>query len=272
MPELNDRPLRRLAFRVEYDGTEYCGWQAQAGQRTIQGALTQAVLALDARASEVAGSSRTDAGVHARDQLAAVSISLPMTPTGFVKAVNTRLPPDIAVRDAQEVGLDFAPRFATRSKRYLYRFYRHTARRPLVDRFALRVQHDLDFEAMRVAAQHLIGTHDFTAFAASDSAHKTAVRTIFEVTVGLEGHEVYALSVTGQAFLKLMVRTIAGTLLDVGRGQRAPDSVRRALESRSRRQAGPTAAARGLTLDRVDLRELSETQRDAQVEVEVEAG
>jgi tRNA pseudouridine38-40 synthase len=243
---------RRLAFRVEYDGTAYHGWQAQpTGVPTIVGALEAAIEAVLGTPSPVDGASRTDAGVHARDQLAAATIRHPIRPEGFVKALNARLPADIGLLEAWEVPLDFAPRFSNLGKEYRYRMYGGIVRRPLVDRYAWRVQWPLDRARMAAAAAHLVGTHDFTSFAASDGGHKSAVRTIEAIELGDEPHGVFVITYRGTAFMKHMVRNLTGTLVDVGRGQIEPDRVADILATRDRRAAGPTAPPRGLTLERI---------------------
>lgn len=241
---------------MAYDGTAYHGWQRQpSGLPTIQATLEDRISDLLKQPVTVDGASRTDAGVHARDQLAAATYTHPMPAKGFVKALNTRLPDDIAIREAEEVPLDFTPRFANQGKTYCYRFYEGRLRRPLVDRVAWRVGWTLDMEAMEAAGQALVGTHDFTSFAASDGTHQTAVRTVYSLTVRRGPWDLVELTIEGRGFLKQMVRNIAGTLVEVGRGHRAPEWVAEALAARDRSAAGPTAAARGLVLERMHLGE-----------------
>lgn len=242
---------RRIGLRLEYDGTDFHGWQAQAGHRTVQGVLEATLRAHFDPEAALDGASRTDAGVHARDQLAAVTLSHPIAPRGLVKALNARLPGDVALTQAWEAALDFQPRFASEGKTYTYRMYRSVAPRPLTDRYAWRLSHDVDPERMRQGAQCLLGTHDFVAFAASDLGQKTTERTLHAIRIEWETREVLAVTIDGSAFLKQMVRNIVGTLVEVGRGHWGVDRVARALESRQRREAGPTAPGRGLTLERV---------------------
>ena len=231
---------RRLAFRVEYDGTKYHGWQSQPdGCPTIQGTIEHALEDLLGTPAPIQGASRTDAGVHARDQLAAVTILHPITAGGLVKAVNQRLPESIAIRDAMEVPLDFNPRFGNRSKTYCYRLYCSKLRSPLIDRYAWRVPWSLDLDAVHSASQDLVGTHDFTSFAASDGSHKTAERTILSYRVDSRSDGLLELEVTGTAFLKQMVRNLTGTLVDVGRGRLDPSCIPAVLEARDRSKAGP---------------------------------
>ncbi|MFN3198597.1 MAG: tRNA pseudouridine(38-40) synthase TruA [Bradymonadia bacterium] len=250
---MHDSP-KRIAFHVAYDGTAYHGWQRQpSGLNTIQGTLDAALSDLLKQPVSVDGASRTDAGVHARDQLAAVTYTHPMPAKGLVKALNTRLPDDIAVRHGVQVAGDFNPRFANQGKTYCYRFYEGPVRRPLIDRFAWRVGWTLDLPAMTEAGQALVGTHDFTSFAASDGSHQSAERTIHRLHVDRGPWGTVELVVEGKAFLKQMVRNIAGTLLEVGRGHRPPTWVADALAAHSRSAAGPTAPACGLVLEKMHL-------------------
>lgn len=243
-----DWPARRLAFAVEYDGTGYAGWQIQPDQRTIQGTLATAIEAVVAHPVEVQGASRTDAGVHARDQRAAATIHHPIRCEGFVKAVNRRLPDAIAIRAAHEAPADFNPRFNNAGKTYCYRIYLGRVRRPLIDRFAWRVHFDLDAERLAAAGRACLGTHDFTSFAASDGSHRTAERTLWRFSLDREDG-VWALRISGTAFLKQMVRNLVGTWVDCARGRFEPTAIEAILGARDRTAAGPTAPARGLTLE-----------------------
>ncbi len=248
---------RRLAFRVEYDGTSYHGWQAQPdGCPTIQGTLQDTLSGFLGCQTDVQGASRTDAGVHARDQMAAATIRHPIRAEGLVKAVNQRLPAAIAIRDAHPVPLDYNPRFGNRSKTYCYRVYCSKVRSPLLDRFSWRIPWALDLDFMRQASADLIGTHDFTSFAASDGSHKTAERTILTYAITSDSDGVIELRVTGTAFLKQMVRNLTGTLVDIGRGRLSPNCIPEIIAAKDRRHAGPTAPARGLTLEKIELNEL----------------
>lgn len=241
-------PQRRLAFAVAYDGTGYAGWQVQPDQTTIQGCLEAAIAQVVGHPVGVQGASRTDAGVHARDQRAAVTIQHPIRVDGFVKAVNRRLPDAIAIRSAQDVAADFNPRFANGGKTYGYRIYTDRVRRPLIDRMAWRVHFTLDAERLVDAARRCVGTHDFTSFAASDGSHQSAERTLWRVALDCST-DVWLIRVSGTAFLKQMVRNLVGTWVDVARGHRAPVEIEQMLAARDRQAAGPTAPARGLTLE-----------------------
>lgn len=246
------RPLRRICLRVSYDGTRYHGWQQQPGlPLTIQGALSEALTTLLGESMTVDGASRTDAGVHARDQLVAFTTRHPMKLEGFVKGLNRRLPSDIAARSPVEVPLDFLPRFANQGKRYCYRVFTSATPDPIRGRFATRVHYPLDPERIAAALDPLLGTHDFTSFAATNGQHTHCVRTLERLSLKVCPEGLLALTFEGPGFLKQMVRNLVGTLLEVGRGHWEVARVRAALEARDRRAAGPTAPPQGLTLERM---------------------
>jgi tRNA pseudouridine38-40 synthase len=243
---------RRIAFRVEYEGTHYHGWQAQPGvPKTIQEELETALSTFCGTDCSIQGASRTDAGVHARDQLAATTITHRIGVDGLVKAMNNRLPRDIALRSAREVSLDYNPRFGNHGKTYTYRIYLDGRRQPLIDRYSWRQPWALDLDAMAAAAKELIGTHDYTSFAAADGSHVTAERTLYDLTCIEEEPGHLLVKVTGSAFMKNMVRILIGTLAEVGRGRMSPGFMREILAGRDRRIAGPTAPPNGLELTRI---------------------
>jgi len=248
-------PLRRIAFRVEYDGTRLHGWQAQpSGVPTVQQQLQDAIASIIGLTVKVDGASRTDAGVHARDQFAAVTLAHPIRPAGLCKGVNRRLRPAIAIGDARDVSLAFNPRFANRGKVYVYRFYEGRQPRPLIDRFAWRVPQPLDYPRIAQAAPALLGEHDFTSFAARDGGHRHAVREIQDIELAEDRYGVLELRLQGTGFLKYMVRNIAGTLVDIGRGRFPVDAIPGMLATRDRACAGITAPPHGLCLERMLLR------------------
>ncbi len=245
--------MRRILFTVEYDGTDYHGWQAQAGLTTIQGELASALEAQFGFPIQVDGASRTDAGVHARGQAAAISLDHPISLKGFVKALNQRLPSQIAIRDAREVEPDFVPRFKSLGKTYIYRFYCSKERWPLIDRYAWRVFWPLNFERLLESTPYLIGTHDFESFADSDGTHQTSIRTITRIAFAPDPQipGLYALTFCGTAFLKHMIRNLTGTLIEIARGRLRPEQIPQMLAARDRSASGPSAPACGLTLERV---------------------
>jgi tRNA pseudouridine38-40 synthase len=199
----------------------------------------------------VEGASRTDAGVHARDQLAAFSLRHPMRLEGIVKGLNRRLPLDIAVREPVEVPLDFQPRFANQGKRYIYRVFTSSTPDPLRGRFATRLHYELDPGRVSAAMLALLGTHDFKSFAAANGQHKHSVRRLDKLSIERAPDDLWALTFEGPGFLKQMVRNLVGTLLEVGRGHWEVERVAEALKALDRRAGGPTAPAQGLTLEQM---------------------
>ncbi|MCZ6792017.1 MAG: tRNA pseudouridine(38-40) synthase TruA [Planctomycetota bacterium] len=239
---------RNVLITVEYDGTEYHGWQEQPGPRTIQGALQEAVAASLGHAVEIHGASRTDRGVHARGQTASFVTATPVPTERLPVVLNGSLAGDIRVRSARPVREGFLPRFEARGKIYRYSFLTGDSENVFFRRYAAPVRGSLDVPAMRTAAESLVGEHDFASFqSSSKDAPKTTVREIFAARVDVEGPLLH-FQVGGSGFLYNMVRTMAGTLLEVGLGRRGPGSLGEVLEARDRRAAGATAEARGLCL------------------------
>ena len=242
---------RTLRLLIEYDGTDFAGWQRQAGQRTVQGCLEEAFLKMtEGRPVRITGAGRTDAGVHAEGQVASVRTDSRIPATGFLRGLNTHLPPDIAVLELADVDPTFDARRSARGKVYRYRIWNHLVRSPLHARTTWHHRARLDVSAMRAAAAVFVGEHDFRAFRASDCERKTTVRRIRAFEVWRDG-AVITCTVEGTAFLKNMVRIMAGTLVAAGRGELTPASIDALLESGDRTAAGITAPAHGLTLVRV---------------------
>lgn len=245
-----DSPLRNLRLLVEYDGTDFSGWQRQKGQRTVQACLEGAVKVMTGETLFVRGAGRTDAGVHALGQVAHFRTAARI-PTGpFLRGINSNLPPDIAVLELTEMDASFDARLGARGKLYRYQLWNHLVRSPLHRRTTWHCRAPLDIAAMNQAAALLVGEHDFRAFRASDCERKTTVRLLRQVEVQRQGALV-TIDVEGTAFLKNMVRIIAGTLVAVGRGELAVADVARLLLDGDRTKAGTTAPAAGLTMVRV---------------------
>ena len=239
--------MRRIHLIVEYDGTNYAGWQRQSNAMTVQEKLERAVFRLTGEEVCVSGASRTDAGVHALGQSAHFDTQSRIPADKFSFALNTMLPPDIRVVRSEEVSMAFHARFSGRGKRYRYLIHAAPHAGALNRLTHAHVIYPLDVEKMRAEAQSLVGTHNFAAFAASGSVVKDTVRTIWRADVERQGAEI-CLIVEGNGFLYNMVRIIAGTLIGVGSGKLAPGAIKRAIESGSRLDLGITAPAHGLTL------------------------
>lgn len=247
-------PTLRLV--VEYDGTAYSGWQIQEGPgapETVQGVLERALRTFCDHPVRVRGASRTDAGVHARGQVVAFETDRENIPAiGFERGLRRHLPPDIAVRSAERVACGWDPRRTSRGKRYIYTLYNHPNPSALLRDRAWWIRGAMDAEALRAGARNFLGTHDFEAFRAVGCVAKHAVRTVHDVELrGGPAPEALEIVVLGNAFVRNMVRIMAGTLVEVGLGRRAPESVAEALVSRRRADAGVTAPPQGLCLDEV---------------------
>jgi tRNA pseudouridine38-40 synthase len=240
-------PVRTLRLLVEYDGTDFCGWQRQLNQRTVQQCLEEAFAAMTGTHLHVQGAGRTDAGVHADGQVASVEVASRIPALGFMRGLNTHLPRDIAVLDVADVAAGFNARHSARGKIYRYNIWNHPVRSPRQARQAWHIFAPLDVHAMRAAAGILAGEHDFRAFRAADCERKTTVRLLRRFEVNREG-ALITCEVEGTAFLKNMVRILVGTLVAVGHGKMTTDHVSALLKNGDRTQAGMTAPAQGLTL------------------------
>src|SRR6202789_1499431 len=246
--------MRRIRTLLSYDGTDYHGWQVQPGLSTIQGVLESVISGIEGRPVQVAGSGRTDAGVHAVAQVAAFSIENPIPVDNLRRAMNRLLPRDIRVLSVEEASPDFHPRFQARRKTYEYRIFRGEICSPFERRYVCHHPYPLAIDEMTSLTQLLEGDHDFSAFAASDDRDElelSKVRTIFCSRLSLEGDRIIY-SVTGSGFLKHMVRNIVGVLLEVGKGNVDRAGLLARLEQGCKIPPGPTAPARGLFLVSVD--------------------
>jgi len=242
--------MRRIKILISYDGSDYHGWQVQPGLATIQGVLEGVVSGIEGRAVQLAGSGRTDAGVHALAQVAAFSIENPIPVDNLKRAMNRQLPRDIRVVSVEEAPADFHPRFQARRKTYEYRLYRGEICSPFERLYVYHHPFPLDVDAMVATAPLLEGEHDFSAFAASDERDElelSKVRTIFCSRLAPEGDRL-TYRVTGSGFLKHMVRNIVGVLLEAGKGNVDRAAFLARLERGCGIPPGPTAPARGLFL------------------------
>ena len=260
--------MTTFKITLAYDGTDFVGWQRQASGTSIQGLLEDALRELDGREVTVIGAGRTDAGVHALGQVAGFSLQRDITASALLRAVNARLPATVRVTAAEDAPVDFHARFGARAKTYLYRLWNGEVISPFERQFAWHVGGELDVDRMAQAARAVEGRHDFAAFQAAGSETQTTEREVFssrivstlstrsklsttEVLRVLGGGELIVYEITGDGFLRHMVRTIVGTLVEIGRGRRSVESMEDVIRSRDRRVAGPTAPPEGLFLVRV---------------------
>jgi tRNA pseudouridine38-40 synthase len=241
---------RRWRIAVEYDGTDFAGWQRQIQQRTVQATLEDAIRDMTGETVFVRAAGRTDAGVHADGQVASFDLELEIPPHGLLRGLNTILPPDVAIVDVAEAAPDFDARFSAHGKVYRYTVWNHSIRSPRRARSAWHVRERLDTDAVRRAAAALVGEHDFRAFRASDCDRRTTVRLVRRLDVERQG-PVLTFDIEATAFLKNMVRIVVGTLIDVGRGRLTEAAIADMLATGDRTAGGMTAPAQGLTLLRV---------------------
>jgi tRNA pseudouridine38-40 synthase len=244
----------RMKLTVEYDGTDFAGWQRQANGPSVQAAIEDALTDMHGGAATVIrGAGRTDAGVHALGQVAHFDAPpgtrVPLH--GYQRGLNAVLPRSIAILDVQTVADDFDARFSARGKLYRYSIWTAPTRAPLRDRYVWHLRRAIDAARMHEAAQHLVGRHDFSAFRAADCERKTTTRTLSRLAVVRSG-DLVTIELEADAFLKNMVRILVGTLGECGWGKRTPNDVQQVLDGRDRRRAGITAPAQGLALVRVD--------------------
>ncbi len=261
--------MRRLKIVLAYDGSDLVGWQRQRAGRSVQGQLEDALAAIEGRPVTVAGAGRTDAGVHALGQVASCRIDHPMPVATLARALNAMLPGDIRVQRVDEAPESFHARCSARSKTYRYLLLNADFVSPFERRYVWHLRHAIDVPAMTEAAQLLVGEHDFAALQGAGSAVKTTVRTMAAVTiresapvetVGLflspadrpDGGRLIVFEMTGNGFLRHMVRNAVGSLVDIGAGRREPRWLAGVLASRDRTRAGATAPASGLSLVSVE--------------------
>jgi tRNA pseudouridine38-40 synthase len=240
--------VRHIRLLVEYDGTSLCGWQRQANGPTVQGHLEAALARLLSHEAAVTGASRTDAGVHARGQVASFRTERTIPLHGVRRGLNSLLPPQIAIRDAAEAPDDFHPRFSATGKHYRYTILARPDRSPRWRDRAWHHPDPLSIDAMAEAAAPLVGEHDFTSFRAAGCTAATTTRRVEAIELSAPDPELLVVDVRGNAFLRNMVRILVGTLAEVGAGRRPPGQVAEILAMRDRTRAGITAPAHGLEL------------------------
>lgn len=254
--------LRNIRLVLAYDGTDFCGWQRQPASPTVQAALETALERILGEPAPVYASGRTDAGVHAANQVANFKTCSPIPCANLVKALNGLLPASVRAKQAAEVEAGFHARHHARAKTYRYRILTVPVASPFIARYAYHYPYPLDVGKMQQAARLVEGRHDFSAFAAADPSHesegveKSAVRTIFHSRLDWRPRpRILLYEVRGSGFLYHMVRNLVGTLIEIGRGKLQAGDMKRILNSRDRRNAGPTAPAQGLCLWKVEYDE-----------------
>ncbi|MGA1978960.1 MAG: tRNA pseudouridine(38-40) synthase TruA [Sedimentisphaerales bacterium] len=239
--------IRNIKLTISYDGLNYSGWQNQPGKHTIQGWLQQSLGELTGTFIKINGASRTDAGVSALGQVANFSLDSPIPTKNFVKALNHRLPQDVVVTEAVEVGRDFDASASAKSKLYRYTIFTGKKRNVLKTRNCWHRPTALDIAAMDAAAKMLIGKKDFKSFASAADKRESSVRTVMQCQVMQEDKWVY-IDIEADRFLYNMARNIVGTLVEVGRGKWKPEKINEILEAKDRKAAGPIAPPQGLCL------------------------
>lgn len=248
-----------MCLIVAYDGSDFAGYQLQPGKRTVQGELERAAETMTGHPVRVRAAGRTDAGVHALAQVVAFDSARDIPARGFFLGLNRVLPPDVRIQRAARCEAGYTPRFESLAKTYRYLSQLGEVQNPLLRQRAYHLGRHatLDFAAMRTAAAQLHGTHDFRAFRAADDPRENNVRTLYSVDVLTQyggDPTLFAIEVRGTAFMKNMVRILAGTLIDIGRARLSLDAVPAMLGAQARREStGHTAPAHGLTLVSVEL-------------------
>lgn len=242
--------MSRMKLEISYDGTNYHGWQKQNNAVTIQETLEKSLQKIYKTSIETTGASRTDSGVHAKQQVVTFQAPFMIPPEKLPYALNANLPSDIIAYHAVEVQEDFHPRYHAKQKTYSYTMLTGKFMDPMLRNMALFVGQGLDIERMRYAANQFIGTYDFSAFRTVGSSVKTSVRTIYKSDI-IQSGDILKYYVTGDGFLYNMVRIIIGTLIEVGRGSILGEAIPEIIASKERNQAGKTAPPQGLCLEAI---------------------
>lgn len=243
--------MKNIALTLMYDGSNYYGYQRQQGFITIQQVMEESLSKITKEKITVSGCGRTDSGVHAINYVLSFKTNSTMPVDKYPVALNSILPHDISVINAEQKPDDFDGRFSVKRKTYIYKIHNSEIKNPFLKNYACHYKYKLDLQRMKQAAQHILGTHDFKCFCASGAQVKTTVRTVYDLTLTQEGDEI-EISVTSNGFLYNMVRIIAGTLMYVGGGKMEPEDVKMIIQSGDRRLAGITAPPEGLYLKNVE--------------------
>jgi tRNA pseudouridine38-40 synthase len=243
--------MRTVKLTIAYDGTEFVGWQRQENGASIQGAIETALSEIDGAPVTLHGAGRTDAGVHALAQVASARIEASIADAQLLRALNAHLPETIRITGVETVPDHFHARFSAVAKSYEYRIWNGPTVPPFIRLYAWHIIEPLDVGAMRAGAEAIVGEHDFAAFRGARAVNHTTVRTI-TCAEWKTGNEALTLAISGTGFLRYMVRSLAGTLVEIGRGARPPEDMARLLSAPDRAAAGRTAPPHGLFLVKVD--------------------
>jgi len=253
--------MRYIKLTISYDGTDFHGWQAQKNRPTVQGEIIRVLRRLTQENITLHAAGRTDAGVHALGQVASFRPQSTLSAQDFQRALNAMLPPTIRILQAEETGPQFNARWSAYGKTYRYRIYRGKVVPPHVHRYVLHYPWPLDEQAMREAATHFVGVHDFSSFAASTGSEeedrdRAMEREVYSAELLRSAdNEELVFTIRGRSFLRYMVRKIVGTLLDVGRGRLSVADIDRLFALKDRSKSGPTVPSQGLTMVEVNLEE-----------------
>ncbi len=242
--------MKNIMLTLEYDGTNYSGWQIQDNANSIQAEVEKAIYKLTKKEVTLIGAGRTDAKVHALGQVANFFIDTTIPGRTFKYALNEYLPEDIKAVYSNEVPEDFHARFSAIKKRYRYKIYLSDVERPLLRNYAYQIDRNLNINNMKEASKYLIGTHNFTSFEGRRSFTKSKIRTIRSIDIK-KRDEFIDIVVEGDSFLRNMVRIITGTLVEIGIGKRKPEEIKLILQAEDRRLSGHTAPPQGLYLEKV---------------------
>ncbi|MBE9542258.1 MAG: tRNA pseudouridine(38-40) synthase TruA [Proteobacteria bacterium] len=243
--------MRNVKLIIAYDGTDYKGWQIQTSEPTIQGVIEEKLGIILNQQTRIAGSGRTDAGVHALNQVAHFIANSKIEPELLKKGLNSLLPPDIVLKELSEVDADFHARYSAKSRVYKYLIWRGDTFSPFYRRFSWQMHYQLDLEEMRKAAECLVGLHDFASFQGTGSASLSSEREIMRFTIRGRAKGWIVTTIEASAFLRHMVRNIMGTLIEVGKGSMTVAEFRNIFASKDRSRAGITAPPQGLFLKKV---------------------
>lgn len=242
--------MRNIKLLIEFDGSNFCGWQRQPNGRTVQKCIETAIFKATGEEILINGSSRTDAGVHAKEMVANFFTNSTIPGEKFREAINTRLPEDVSIIKSEEVDEDFHARYSSKGKTYSYTIVNRYERLSLGHQYLYHCRYKLDIEAMRDACNYFIGKHDFRAFMSPGSSAKTTVRTIKELYIEVEGDKI-KIFITADGFLYNMVRIIVGTLIKVGNGKLAAEEIKDIIQEGNRKRAGMCVPPNGLILEKV---------------------